>query len=225
MGMIYAICVGAFFSLFYTQVNAQAPTHAALLLVTKRDRPRMGKMDYFILARSSQTGQWSSFITALKDDEKLADAAARALYEQVAVPHILGVPYEEFRDYMDLAHRHTWFVVDNHNDGRVVTYITYLKARQVKHFKECMAAYLESNAQSIDAFAFVRWENIELALRHETNKVYGHIANSGQCQCREEYCELTMSNEFINSIKPFLTRQSYEQGQDRRVRIYGLLNR
>ena len=63
----------------------------------------------------------------------------------------------------------------------------------------------------------VRWENIELMVRLNTNETYAHLLFPG-CSV-EEYRPITLAQEFIDAVSPFFLRQSFERADDERVRM------
>lgn len=190
-----------------------AQSRVSVLLVSKRVRPRIGSVDYLIVGRSAHTELWGSF-TSPSAHENPEDAAADALIEEIQAPETLGMGPQELAEFVD---KNTWYIIDS-RAARQQTYVTFVKPRLLKQFKSCFYQMIDYQDLPIDQIAMIRWENIELAFRKDSDQVYAHIANGDNA--KEEYRLITLSPEFIKSVKPFFTRKSYEVGENKRVRIY-----
>lgn len=205
----------------------QGYDRASVLVVTKVPRPGLGNVDYVLLARSTKTKEWSFFGHTMQGHDDAVATAAHALAQTLNTLYVLNMDEDDVRDYISLNNHHTAFVIDNSdtdNQQRMMTYITYFSSYKIhkleKAFLRCID-YPEASF-SVDAIALVRWENIEMALRKNTRKVYAQIPyrwhNRGRR--KEKYRMIVLSDDFIEAVRPFFLRHSYKRGDDKRMRIY-----
>lgn len=204
-----------FLVVFSSQAVSVPYNKAGVLMLTKRMRPRLGFMDYFILGKSDRTQKYGAFVAPISGDEAALDTAARAFSQAIDSEYSLCMDEQKIRNFISLSNGNTKHVIEN-QATRSVIFITRFHSDKIKSFKKRV---LKADLNEIDELAMVRWENVELAVVQGRSHVFAHIISDEVC-LREPYREIELSAEFIDAVKPFFKRMSYEVGDDRRMRIY-----